>query len=603
MTRAETRTEPANYFIRELPGETKAAITAFKDPHPQITAAERMFVTYPRKDGVTLSGTIYLPPGYTKGQRVPMLMWAYPREFVDAAAASQVVGSPNRFTTVGGSSHLLLLAHGYAIFDGPTMPIVGPGETANDTYVDQLVSSAEAAVNKAVELGIADRHRIGVGGHSYGAFMTANLLAHSDLFAAGVARSGAYNRSLTPFGFQAERRTFWEIPEIYGRMSPFFNAHKINEPILLIHGEADDNSGTFPIQSAALHGAQGTRGDGPIRDAAQRSARLCGTGVSLPYRHRDAELAGQIREERQAAEGDRLGRSMSSQTTTGLVTLDAIREAAARIEPLARVTPLVDVSHAAGRPLFLKCENLQPAGAFKIRGAYNMVAQLTPDQRARGVITYSSGNHGQAMALAARELGAPAVVVMPTTAPAIKVEGARSYGAEVIFAGTTSSDRRQRAEAEAAARGLTMVPPFDHEWIIAGQGTLGLELLEQCPDMAAVVVPIGGGGLAAGVAAAIKQTRPAVKVIGVEPAGAAKMRASLDAGHPVTLSSTATIADGLMPVRPGDLTFAHARRFIDRVITVDDPAIAEAVLWIFAHAKIVAEPSGAATTAAVRSGA
>ena len=253
MTRAETRTQPANYFIRELPGDTRTAITAFKDPHPQITASERMFVTYQRKDGVTLSGTIYLPPGYTKGTRVPMLVWAYPREFVDAAAASQVVGSPNRFTTVGGSSHLLLLAHGYAIFDGPTMPIIGAGETANDSYVEQLVSSAQAAVDKAVELGIADRHRIGAGGHSYGAFMTANLLAHSDLFAAGVARSGAYNRTLTPFGFQAETRTYWEVPEIYLKMSPFNYAHKINEPILLIHGEADNNSGTFPIQSERLY--------------------------------------------------------------------------------------------------------------------------------------------------------------------------------------------------------------------------------------------------------------------------------------------------------------------------------------------------------------
>jgi dipeptidyl aminopeptidase/acylaminoacyl peptidase len=230
-------------------------VTTFKDPHPQITSAtaNRMFVTYKRKDGVGLSGTIYLPAGYQKGQRVPMLVWAYPREFVDADAASQVVGSPNRFTTVGGSSHLLLLTQGYAIFDGPTMPIVGPGETANDTYVEQLVSSADAAIAKAVELGIAERGRIGVGGHSYGAFMTANLLAHSDLFAAGVARSGAYNRTLTPFGFQAETRTFWEIPDIYAKMSPFWNAHKINEPILLIHGEADDNSGTFPIQSERLY--------------------------------------------------------------------------------------------------------------------------------------------------------------------------------------------------------------------------------------------------------------------------------------------------------------------------------------------------------------
>ena len=290
-------------------------------------------------------------------------------------------------------------------------------------------------------------------------------------------------------------------------------------------------------------------------------------------------------------------------TTATLVTLDVIRSAADRVRPVARLTPLVDVSGSAGRPLLLKCENLQPSGAFKIRGAYNMLAQLTPEQRSRGVVTYSSGNHGQAMALAARRLGAPAVVVMPTTAPPIKIEGAKSFGAEVILAGTTSADRRQRAEAEAEVRGLTMVPPFDHEWIIAGQGTAGLEILEQCPDVAAVVVPIGGGGLVAGVAAAIKQSHPAVKVIGVEPVGAAAMKASVDAGHLVTLPRTETVADGLMPVRPGDLTFAHVQRFVDAVVTVDDPAIIDAVLWIFAAAKIVAEPSGAATTAAVLTGA
>jgi threonine dehydratase len=294
---------------------------------------------------------------------------------------------------------------------------------------------------------------------------------------------------------------------------------------------------------------------------------------------------------------------MNIQITDNIVTLDSIREAAERIRSLARVTPLLDVSAAAGRPFFLKCENLQPAGAFKIRGAYNMVAQLTPDQRARGVITYSSGNHGQAVALAARELGAHAVVVMPTTAPRIKIDGAKSFGAEVIFAGTTSTDRRQRAEAEAAARGLTMVPPFDHEWIIAGQATAGLEILEQRPDVEAVLVPIGGGGLAAGVSAAVKQTNPRVKMIGVEPAGAAAMKASVDAGEPVTLPKTASVADGLMPLRPGDLTFAHVNRFADAVITVEDPAIIAAVLWIFANARIVAEPSGAAATAAVIGGA
>jgi threonine dehydratase len=187
---------------------------------------------------------------------------------------------------------------------------------------------------------------------------------------------------------------------------------------------------------------------------------------------------------------------------------------------------------------------------------------------------------------------------MPTTAPGVKVEGTRSFGAEVIFAGTTSTDRRVRAEAEAAARGLTMVPPFDHEWIIAGQGTAGLEILEQRPDVAAVFVPIGGGGLAAGVGAAIKQLRPDVKVIGVEPAGSAAMKKSLEAGHAVTLESTSSIADGLLAVRPGDITFAHVQRFLDDVVTVDDGQIVDALLWLFARAKIVAEPSGAAAVAA-----
>lgn len=281
-----------------------------------------------------------------------------------------------------------------------------------------------------------------------------------------------------------------------------------------------------------------------------------------------------------------------------MVTLDDIKKARERVKPIARVTPLIDATAMAGTPLLLKCESLQPGGAFKIRGAYNMVAQLTDEQRTRGVVTFSSGNHGQALALAARELGAPAVVVMPTTAPKIKVDGCRAFGAEVIFAGTTSVDRRVRAEEEAAKRGLTMVPPFDHEWIIAGQGTAGLEILEQRPDVEAVLVPIGGGGLAAGVATAIKLTNPKVKVIGVEPTGAAAMKASIDAGHAVTLPKTESVADGLMPVRPGDLTFLHVQKYADAVVTVDDPQIIDAVLWLFTNAKIVAEPSGAATVAA-----
>ncbi len=253
ITRRETSQTPPNYIMRDRTANTMSAITSFKDPHPQLSDVQKRFVTYKRNDGVTLSGTIYLPPSYKPGERLPMFVWAYPQEFTNADAASQIVGSPNRFTIVGGASHLLLLTQGYAIFDGATMPIIGPGETANDTYVEQLVASAQAAVDFAVAEGIADRSRIGVGGHSYGAFMTANLLAHSDIFAAGVARSGAYNRTLTPFGFQNETRTFWEAPDVYAKMSPFWHAHKIKEPILLIHGELDNNSGTFPIQSERLY--------------------------------------------------------------------------------------------------------------------------------------------------------------------------------------------------------------------------------------------------------------------------------------------------------------------------------------------------------------
>src|SRR6266567_2516596 len=273
------------------------------------------------------------------------------------------------------------------------------------------------------------------------------------------------------------------------------------------------------------------------------------------------------------------------------VTLDAIRAARERIRAVAKVTPLTDVSAIAGRSLWLKCESLQPGGAFKIRGAYNMVAQLSDDERRRGVITYSSGNHGQAVAIAARALGAPAVVVMPTTAPAIKVAGAKGFGAEVVFEGTTSLHRRAKAEEIAAARGLTMVPPFDHEWIIAGQGTLGLEILEQCHDIGTVLVPIGGGGLISGVAAAIKlskPSRPGIAVIGIEPSGAASMKNSIESGEVRTLDGAHSIADGLMAVRPGDLNFAHVRKFVDRIDTVDDEEIAAAVRWLFEQAKIVA---------------
>jgi dipeptidyl aminopeptidase/acylaminoacyl peptidase len=255
VTRRETRDEPPNAFARDLKANERVALTSYADPAPPLKGAKAEMVTYTRNDGVQLRATIYTPPGWTPDKgRLPALLWAYPREFTDPRTASQVTGSPFRFTTPGWSTlHLLFLTQGYAVIDDATMPIVGAGETANDSYVEQLVASARAAVDKAAAMGIVDPERVVVGGHSYGAFMTANLLAHSDIFRAGIARSGAYNRTLTPFGFQNEQRTFWEVPDVYLRMSPFAHAHKINEPVLLIHGEADDNSGTFPIQSERLY--------------------------------------------------------------------------------------------------------------------------------------------------------------------------------------------------------------------------------------------------------------------------------------------------------------------------------------------------------------
>ena len=258
ITRYETPIEPPNYYVRNLDDDTRTAITHFEHPAPQLRDIHKEMVTYKRDDGVELSATLYLPPGYEEGRDgpLPLVVWAYPLEFNDAYTAGQVRGSPYRFTSIGGSSHLFLLLRGYAIMDRATMPVVGSDpETVNDTFIDQIVASAKAAIDYAAERGVGDPNRVGVGGHSYGAFMTANLLAHCDLFRAGIARSGAYNRSLTPFGFQSERRTFWEAPEIYFKLSPFMHADKINEPILLIHGQRDNNSGTFPIQSQRLYHA------------------------------------------------------------------------------------------------------------------------------------------------------------------------------------------------------------------------------------------------------------------------------------------------------------------------------------------------------------
>lgn len=263
LTRKESPLDPPNLYLRSsAQAQTPQKLTDFKDPAPQLRGITKRLVKYKRADGVDLSFTLYLPPNYKEGMRLPTVVWAYPLEFTNTDVAGQVTGSTNRFTNIGGYSHLFFLLDGYAVLDDTTMPIVGDPLTVNDTFIKQLNDSAKAAIDKGVELGVVDPERVGVGGHSYGAFMTANLLAHSDLFRAGIARSGAYNRTLTPFGFQSERRTFWEAKELYQTVSPFFFADKINEPLLIMHGEADNNQGTYPIQSerlfAAMRGTGGT---------------------------------------------------------------------------------------------------------------------------------------------------------------------------------------------------------------------------------------------------------------------------------------------------------------------------------------------------------
>lgn len=260
ITRRESPTRPANYFIRTLADGARQPITEFPDLMPQLRGIRKQLVTYQRPDGVPLSFTLYLPADHQPGQRLPTVLWAYPREFNDPDTAGQVTTTANRYTTFSGASHLFLVTQGYAVLDSATMPVIGDTKKANDTFLEQIISSAKAAVDKAVEMGIADPNRVGVGGHSYGAFMVANLMAHTDIFKAGIARSGAYNRTLTPFGFQNERRTLWDAPEVYARMSPFMFAHRINEPLLLIHGEADNNPGTFPMQSERLY--QAVKGNG-----------------------------------------------------------------------------------------------------------------------------------------------------------------------------------------------------------------------------------------------------------------------------------------------------------------------------------------------------
>ncbi|HET7707314.1 MAG TPA: prolyl oligopeptidase family serine peptidase [Thermoanaerobaculia bacterium] len=258
VTRREGANEPPNFFRRDLRRRTARALTSIPHPFPQLAGAKKELIRYKRADGLDLTATLYLPPGYDAARdgRLPVLLWAYPEEFKSAAAAAQVSGSPHKFIRPSPMSPLPWLVRGFAILDDPSIPIIGEADAEpNDTYIEQLVSGAQAAVDEVVRRGVGDRDRMAVGGHSYGAFMTANLLAHSDLFRAGIARSGAYNRTLTPFSFQAEERTFWEAADTYMKMSPFTHAQKINEPILLIHGIDDNNTGTFPIQSERLYQA------------------------------------------------------------------------------------------------------------------------------------------------------------------------------------------------------------------------------------------------------------------------------------------------------------------------------------------------------------
>jgi len=288
-----------------------------------------------------------------------------------------------------------------------------------------------------------------------------------------------------------------------------------------------------------------------------------------------------------------------------LVSLDQVREAAERLKGVSIPTPTLpsaELSDLLDGEVRLKCESLQRAGAFKIRGAYNFISRLGRGALDRGVITYSSGNHAQAVALAAGIVGARSVVVMPTTAPDVKRRGAERLGAEVILEGTTSLERRARAEEIAEAEGLTIVPPFDDPRIIAGQGTVGLEIHEAWPDVQAVLVPVGGGGLLSGIAATLRRLRPEVVVLGVEPRGAASMRLALDEGGPAALDTIETIADGLAPVRAGELTFRHVRDLVDDVVTVDDDAIRDATRFLLMRQKLVVEFSGAATVAALRAG-
>jgi threonine dehydratase len=287
------------------------------------------------------------------------------------------------------------------------------------------------------------------------------------------------------------------------------------------------------------------------------------------------------------------------------LSLEALRAAAQGLEGIAVHTPLVEVKKLADRvgvPVFLKCEQLQPIGAFKVRGAYTAISRIPAASRAHGVVTYSSGNHGQAVAYAARLLGIRAVVVMPERAPAIKVEGVKRLGGEVVIAGNSSPVRYEKALALAREQDLALVPPYESLDVIAGQGTCGLEILEANPAVETILAPVGGGGLIAGIAAAVTALKPSVQVIGVEPVGAAKLARALEAGHPVQLDQTQSLADGLLPSSVGELPFAVMRGVVREAVQVGEAEIAEGVRFLFREAGLAVEPSGAVTTAALLSG-
>ena len=287
-----------------------------------------------------------------------------------------------------------------------------------------------------------------------------------------------------------------------------------------------------------------------------------------------------------------------------LITLDALQAAAAVLRGVAVRTPLLSAADVVpeGR-VWVKPEMLQRGGAFKLRGAYNFLASLDPEQRARGVVAPSSGNHAQAVALAARIFGVPATVVMPTTVTAAKRGGAERLGAHVELAGTSTHHRMVRAQEIVAESGGVLVPPYDHPWIVAGQGTAGLEIVEDLPSVRLVLVPVGGGGLSAGVATAVKLLSPETRVVGVEPATAPKLSRARAAGGPVDIGPTQGLADGLLAVRVGDVPFAHHERYIDDVVTIDDEALPPAMRALLDRVKVVAEPSGAITLAALMTGA